>query len=269
MHHWYVRISHLASGILILISKILRKSNARTCIQTLHRRLRSENFKPSQMSIPTKIRELTATSRFSSPVRRMQSISCLLLWLSLVSFCPAEPVLTSNRVFNIYHGKNSIGFLKITETRQGEKTQIDVRSEIEARLIFTYTATGAESYAYRNDTLISSNLFRKVNDRVRLKQKMVWSGNHYRVTGPDFHKILDVQNIRFNLTRLFLQEPEGITQVFSDRFGQWVPVNRTGAHEYEVVLPNHSRTIFSYQEGKCRSVISIGTFYKVRLIPQP
>lgn len=221
------------------------------------------------MSIPTKIRELTATSRFSSPVRRMQSISCLLLWLSLVSFCPAEPVLTSNRVFNIYHGKNSIGFLKITETRQGEKTQIDVRSEIEARLIFTYTATGAESYAYRNDTLISSDLFRKVNDRVRLKQKMVWSGNHYRVTGPDFHKILDVQNIRFNLTRLFLQEPEGITQVFSDRFGQWVPVNRTGAHEYEVVLPNHSRTIFSYQEGKCRSVISIGTFYKVRLIPQP
>lgn len=220
------------------------------------------------MSVPTKKKDKAATGRLPSPVRMMQAISCLFLCLPLVSFCPAETTLNSIRVFHIYHGKNNIGFLKITETRQAENTQIDVQSEIEARLIFTYTATGAESYTYRNDTLVSSELFRKVNNRVRLKQKMVMSGKNYRVTGPDFHKTLDVHNVRFNLTRLFLQEPEGINRVFSDRFGQWVPVTKTGAHQYEVVLPNHSRTIFSYREGSCRSVISVGTFYKVRLIPQ-
>lgn len=220
------------------------------------------------MSVPTKKIDEAATGRFPAPASMIHVIGCLLVCLPLVSFCPAEPTLTSNRVFQIYYGKNNIGFLKITETRQAENTRIDVQSEIEARLIFTYTATGAESYTYRNDTLVSSELFRMVNDRVRLKQKMVRSGKHYQVTGPDFQKILDVEHVRFNLTRLFLQEPLGIDRVFSDRFGQWVPVTRTRTHQYEVVLPNHSRTIFSYSEGKCLSVISMGTFYKVRLVPQ-
>lgn len=220
------------------------------------------------MSIPVKIKDEAAAGSFPATTRKVHALGCLLACLPLVSFCPDETTLTSNRVFHVYHGQNNIGFLKITETREAENTRIDVHSEIEARLIFTYTATGAESYTYRNDTLVSSELFRKVNDRVRLKQKMVRTGKQYRVTGPDFHKILNLHSVRFNLTRLFLQEPVGIARVFSDRFGQWVPVSKTGTHQYEVVLPNHSRTIFTYSEGSCRSVISVGTFYKVRLIPQ-
>ena len=191
------------------------------------------------------------------------------LVLSLVSWSARPTHERKTRVFLVYNGKKQIGNLTLTETRNALETHILVRSEIETQLLFTFKASGSESYQYRNDTLISSELFRKVNNRVSLNQRLVKKGLGYEIFRPDQYKTLEVGNIQINLTRLFLQEPKGTTRVFSDRFTQWVPLTQTGPHRYEVALPNGSRTIFSYRDGQCHNVLSIGTFYKVQLIPQP
>jgi hypothetical protein len=70
------------------------------------------------------------------------------------------------------------------------------------------------------------------------------------------------------MTRLFVQEPLAEEQVFSDRFTQWIPIERLGKHQYKVELPNGSDNIFTYENGKCTSVVSRGSFYTVRLLPQ-
>lgn len=192
-----------------------------------------------------------------------------LVGLVMVSWGFPQPVQTWNHSFHIFLGEKEIGYLNFSETRWGKDLQILVESEIDARFIFKYTAKGEEIYQYRNDTLISSNLFRQINGKVRLNQKIIRTKNGYKITGPQLAKNIESKGVRTNLTRLFVEEPVGIQAIFSDRFGEWVPLEQTGEHQYKITLPNGSRTHFSYRNGRCQSVVSIDFFYKVRLIPKP
>jgi hypothetical protein len=186
----------------------------------------------------------------------------------MVYSAPTFALQTSEYIFHIFLGSKEVGYLKFSETAKAGNRQIRVYSKIDTWLIFRYTATGEETYHYRNDTLVSSHLYRKINNRVRLKQNIVRQGTGYLITGPELNKTFEGEAVRINLTRLFLEEPVGIDQIFSDRFGEWVPLVKTGEHEYRVTLPNGSRTIFTYRDRRCHSVVSMGFFYKVHLVPQ-
>ncbi len=221
-----------------------------------------DNTNPSKKPVRSGSHLSAATPRF------FYGVLIFLTVFPLLSGSPEKSFNTEERVFHIYYGKKHIGNLTLSETRQQENMLIQVESEVKARLLFTFTAKGSETYRYRNDTLISSDLYRKVNNRISLDQKLVRKRNGYELSGQDHTRLLPVQDVRINLTRLFLREPTGATRIFSDRFGQWVPLEKTGPHQYEVTLPNGSRTIFSYQDGICQEVLSLGTFYRVRLIPK-
>ena len=210
--------------------------------------------------------------KFSYAFRKSLSVlgytGLFLLVLALSSWERAGVDKTTIREFDVYFGSRHVGFLKLSETRYPEETLITIRSEIETRLIFRYAVEGDETYRYRNDTLVSSRLFRKVNDRVKLDHTIIRNEDGYHMLGPDMDRKLKTGGVRMNLTRLFLEEPRGQYRVFSDRFGQWVPVEKLGVHQYKIPFPNGSASIFTYENGRCISVVNTGSFYEVHLVPQ-
>jgi len=194
----------------------------------------------------------------------------LILFLLIItgSWNKRNPEVRSESTFQIYLGRKNVGYLNIVHTRGSEKSRIQVHSEVEARFIFKYTAFGRETYEYRNDTLMHSDVFRKVNNRISLQQTLVKHPEGYRYSDQNSYLILPISVVRLNMTRLFVQEPLDQEQVFSDRFTQWIPIKRLEKHQYKVALPNGSDNIFTYENGKCTSVVSSGSFYTVRLVPQ-
>jgi heme oxygenase len=194
----------------------------------------------------------------------------LILFLLIItgSWNKRNPEVRSESTFQIYLGRKNVGYLNIIHTRGSEKSRIQVHSEVEARFIFKYTAFGRETYEYRNDTLMHSDVFRKVNNRISLQQTLIKHPEGYRYSDQKSNRILPIPVVRLNMTRLFVQEPSTEERVFSDRFTQWIPIKRLGKHQYQVELPNGSDNIFTYEKGKCTSVVSRGSFYTVRLLPQ-
>ncbi len=201
---------------------------------------------------------------------RFRNVMLLLILLLITgSWNHKVSEVRTERTFQIFLGRKKVGYLNIVHTRGSEKSRIQVFSEVEARFLFRYTAVGRETYEYRNDTLIHSDVFRKVNDHISLQQTLVKHPEGYRYSDPESYRILPVSAVRLNMTRLFVQEPSSEEQVFSDRFAKWIPLKRLGKHQYEIELPNGSHNIFTYENGKCTSVVSRGSFYKVRLVPDP
>jgi hypothetical protein len=211
----------------------------------------------------------TPTYAFQKPRTALGYAGFVLIVLALLSWERAAIEKTTNREFDIFFGSKHVGFLKLSETRSPEETFIQVHSEIETRLIFRYTVEGTETYQYRNDTLVASRLYRKINDKVRLDHRIIKNGAGYRMLGPDLDRKLETGSVQMNLTRLFFEEPKGQYRVFSDRFGQWVPVEKMGVHQYKIPFPNGSSSTFSYENGKCISVVNSGSFYTVHLLPRP
>ena len=206
--------------------------------------------------------------RLKSTNRNINIMLILFLFILTGSWNKRNSEVRSESTFQIYLGQKNVGYLNIIHTRGSEKSRIQVHSEVEARFIFKYTALGRETYEYRNDTLMHSDVFRKVNNRISLQQTLVKHPAGYRYSDQDSYRILPISVVRFNMTRLFVQEPFDEAQIFSDRFTQWVPIKRIGNHQYKVELPNGSDNIFTYKNGKCTSVVSRGSFYTVRLVPQ-
>ncbi|MGB5189964.1 DUF6134 family protein [Robiginitalea sp.] len=200
---------------------------------------------------------------------RFRNITLLLILLFIAGSWNhnGSEVLAEN-TFQIFLGPKNVGYLKIVHSRDKENFRIQVHSEIEARFIFKYTAVVRETYEYRNDTLIHSDVFRKVNDQVQFQQTLVKHPEGYRYSDLETFRILPISGVRLNMSRLFLQEPSSEENVFSDRFTQWIPVKRLGAHQYKIELPNGGHNTFTYENGKCTSVVSRGTFYTVRLVPE-
>jgi hypothetical protein len=198
---------------------------------------------------------------------RFLNVMLILILLFLTqSWRPKKTEVLAAETFQIYLGKKNVGYLKITQLTEIDKSRIEVVSEVAARFLFKYSASGRETYEYRNDTLIRSEIFRTVNERISLQQSIAKGPNGYLFKDQSSDRILTTSAIRLNLTRLFLEEPANEERVFSDRYGQWVPLLKVGEHQYEVTLPNGSRTIFTYKNRRCHSVVSIGTFYRVNLI---
>ena len=210
----------------------------------------------------------THTCSNKKPLRMVACLGLILTFLALTSLDRADPEETTNRVFDIYLGSKHVGFLRCSVTTNSGETLIQADSEIEMRFLFRYAVEGKETYRYRNDTLLSSRLYRKINSKVDLDHSIIKNGHGYRMLGPDLERTLDARGVRINLIRLFLEEPIGAVRVFSDRFGQWVPVERTGPHQYKISFPNGSSSTFSYENGRCHSVVNSGSFYTVHLRPR-
>src|SRR3569833_1935450 len=73
----------------------------------------------------------------------------------------------------------------------------------------------------------------------------------YQLTDDDQVKSIDQQQINNNLTLMYLQEPAGLSQVYSDNFQQFVQVKQVSSHTYRIYLPDGNYNFYTYTNGIC------------------
>ena len=172
-----------------------------------------------------------------------------------------------NLRFDIIKKEKVLGFIDIKKITEDQTTTFKIKSEVNAKVLVNFKASSEETYIYNTDTLVYSAIYRTVNKRVQVDQSIKLNNGKYHLTDKKRTELLDLEAIKCNLVRLFFDEPVNVKSVYCDKLNTYVRIIRMSPDIYKVVFPNKSYNLFYYQDGKCKLIEAVGSFYKVKLIP--
>ena len=168
--------------------------------------------------------------------------------------------------FSIIKKNSTIGYIDIEKQSLNETTTYIINSEVNAKVIFNFNAIGKEKSIYKKDTLIYSSIYRKLNNKVKLNQSLSFINGKYLLKEENKNELLNIDIINRNLVTLFFNEPNGIQEIYTDKYKQMVKIDPIGDRKYKLILPNKSINIYHYENGKCTTIDVVGSFFKVKLI---
>ena len=169
--------------------------------------------------------------------------------------------------FSIIKKESNIGFIDIEKTSFNHTTTYTINSEVNAKVVFNFNAIGKEKSIYKEDTLIYSSVYRKLNNKVKLNQTLSLNEGKYVLKNMHNNEKINIAIIHWNLARLFVDEPIGINELYLDKHKEMVKITPISKGNYKVVLPDNSTNIYHYENGKCKLIEVEGSFFKVKIIP--
>ncbi|MEJ7767124.1 MAG: DUF6134 family protein [Chitinophagaceae bacterium] len=168
--------------------------------------------------------------------------------------------------YQVIRNGDVIGKMYFQQLIQGCSTHLRVQSEVKARFILLLTIWAKEETIYRNGILIFSSIFRKLNGKEKTNRETKLEGNSYLVTKEGSAVLFNSYPIRFNLLSLYCTEPRLVSKAYADNFSEFVPVVKTGTHEYKVTLPDGSYNYYFYQDSICTRVEVHHSLYSLQFI---
>lgn len=195
-------------------------------------------------------------------VARRKTISLLIPFLLF-----AIPPMAQQQVYHyqvLYKG-NNIGDMHLTQRQTGNQLSIKVASNIQMKMLMSVNVQVAEEASYKEDTLIYSSVYRKVNGKEKANRQTKFCNGCYEIVTEGKKGTLNKTAIYYNLVRLYRKEPVNITEVYSDAFQQFLNIEALGDHQYKLVLPDGNYNVYYYQNGICTKVDVHNTFYTVQM----
>lgn len=159
-----------------------------------------------------------------------------------------------------------IGYINIERSIKNDTTSYQIKSDVNARVIINFKATGKEKSVYVKDKLVYSSIFRKINSQVKINESLsLIDGKYFLQSGTNTTFVTD-KVIKHNLATLFFIEPVNLKYVYSDKYKRMIEILPLGNHTYKITLPNQSTSVYHFKNFKCMKVELKGAFYKVNLV---
>ncbi|TRO66397.1 DUF6134 family protein [Christiangramia sabulilitoris] len=190
-------------------------------------------------------------------------LTIFILSLALIQVTSAQ---SSELKFNILKKDKNIGVLKIYKSESSPFTDYQVTSNVEVSIIKKFKIKASESYRYKDDLLVYSELKRSINDNIKDSKLLKLKVNKYILQNGDKSTILDEPEINNNLVRLYFTEPLKIDRVYCDNQQRMLDIKNLGENRYRIDFPNGVSNIFHYKAGKCVKVDVAGSFFQVKLL---
>lgn len=136
-------------------------------------------------------------------------------------------------------GGNPIGNLTATKTISGNIMQIDVVSEVKAKIFIEIDVKYKLHSTYKNSELFFSSVTTYVNEKVHSSSKTEKSGDYYTIT-KNGHASKFLNKIDFSDALLYFEVPKNKSQLFSESNMIEKQIKQTGVNTYDVINPNNS-----------------------------
>ncbi len=168
--------------------------------------------------------------------------------------------------YSITKGGDHIGWLNIDENRNGNRTTLQLTSEIKTRIIVPINVYTNESSTYENGQLIFSSISRKTNGNTKLNKQTKWMDDKYEVVENGGKENLHHAFIGINLLSLYLMEPKDIDEVYSDNHECFIKIIKTNDGGYKLKFPDGNSNCYYYKDGICMKIKIVHKFYSANII---
>jgi hypothetical protein len=177
-------------------------------------------------------------------------VSLLVCWLALTVGAFPQNVEID---FEVRMGDDHIGTIKAVVIRQGKSTIMEVRSKTETTLLaITVQSESVISVTKENNVVIQGVAWRKVNpgpDDIHTTVKKTGVNTYHHECNGDVRNE-ESADITLCVTDLYFTEPKGVTSIFSNMHGEYVPLKKLTADTYRLVTPDNKDSFYTYKNGK-------------------
>jgi hypothetical protein len=160
-------------------------------------------------------------------------------------------------------GKDSIGLLRAEHKLSAGNHYYELKSNMTVNNVVTVEIQYILTAMFDKDKLLNSFTEQNVNGRIRVSSTVKWDGKMYIVQTLEKRDKIKSMPITFDLGSLYFKEPVGIKKVYSNTHGSFLNIKPVGPHQYELILPDGKRNLYSYQFGICKEVEVNQLFSKV------
>lgn len=172
----------------------------------------------------------------------------LLISLLIVAF----PLISSAQQLNyeVFKGNKQIGEMVVKRQKTGDKevyssdSQMKVSFIVSVDLRFVYNATfqngliqKSTTQNFRNGDLHDESIGKRVGASYQVERE----GETFTVDSP----------IDYCILTTYYKEPIGRTEIYSERWGAFIPVKKIDKNKYELSLPNGNENYMTYSNGIC------------------
>lgn len=172
----------------------------------------------------------------------------------------------TNLTYSVIRNGSEIGAIVIKEIRKGTQVSYYLQSQIKVQFILSFTVKAIEETIYENDILVSSLIYRKFNESEKVNKRIRFANNNYIINNGKSEKWLNEFPIKYNMACVYTQEPISVSRIFSDNFQQFIPIKKTGAHQYKIVFPDGNANEYFYQNGICIRIKMTTSLYNAEIV---
>ncbi|QNN41139.1 DUF6134 family protein [Pedobacter roseus] len=184
--------------------------------------------------------------------------------IALFLFCSLSSAFAQQSKFNIKRNGELIGEMYFQQKSEGENTYLTITSKVQTRFVFKINVETEDQAHFKNGRLLTSNVNRVVNGSTKEARKTSWVNNIYQLKTGDKISTLN-QPISYNMMLLYTKEPVNISEIYSDNFQCFIPIQKNGAHQYRIKLPDGNYNDYHFENGICKLVVVNHSLYTIRM----
>ncbi len=177
-------------------------------------------------------------------------------WLFLsISLFLNQNILAQTYNYQIFKGDKPIGNMVTKRVQNGRFTEFNIESNATFRIIFEFNTQFKFETIFSEGKLCKSYAQNKLNDSERESTLITWEDEKYKLLKDSKEsKLLEIKRPDYAMANLYYQEPKERTEVFSERFGEFLQIKSIGNAQYELTLPDGRTNIYTYKNGRCSEV---------------
>lgn len=174
---------------------------------------------------------------------------------SFFYFIIHQAALSQSYEYQIFKGNKPIGNILTNKIEKGSLTEFSIESNATFRIIFEFSTQFKFETSFSDGKLCRSFTKNMLNDSERESTEITWESGKYKITKDnDEVSFLDIKRPQYAMANLYYQEPVEVHEVFSERFGEYLPIKNIGSKQYELTLPDGKTNIYTYKDGRCSEV---------------
>lgn len=197
-----------------------------------------------------------------SIIAKAMSLKSILLFILFTSISLSSFAQQSK--YNIKRNGTVIGQMSFTQKEDGENVFLKITSKVNTRFVFKIDVETEDVAHFKNGKLIASGVKRSVNGNEKDAKKTNWINDYYEIKSGD--KISKIkQPINYNMMLLYTTEPTDHQKIYADNFQCFLPIQKNGAHQYRINLPDGNYNDYHFENGICKLVVVHHSFYTIRM----
>lgn len=175
----------------------------------------------------------------------------IILSFLLITFCWATQA--QKLKYTIRFKNDVVGQMRAERT-QGAKSKIRIDSQISMQMVIKLELEYFMESIFEKGILTFSHTIQKANGKEHANTTTSKEKEGYKVVTQKSTTVVPRSEIRYNLCRMYFEEPGGISEVWSDTYGTMLKIKPAGKGRYELTLPDGKRNYYTYYKGICTLV---------------
>lgn len=172
----------------------------------------------------------------------------------LVLWFHSNPLTPQQLIYEVYRGKSPIGEMEVNRYQEGLYQIYESDSRMTVQFLMAFDLRFTYESRFKDGNLHFSETVNQRDGKIMDSSKGERIGEKFHTNVDGKEESVHAPHIDYTVVSSYFFEPVGKEKVFSERWGNFIPIKPAGEHRYAMHLPNGDINYLTYKNGICDKI---------------